>query len=442
MIGARPGLLSSAGPQLFEAGDTAAFRARHPAAHRDADHLEVDTIRYPGARSIAGTLRGMAAAGSLLAAILAPAAAGASPNKTPPVSTLSGTLYYTRFVTQDYPCANFCNTSPVNVRQVSFTYTPTAGLVLGTSADVAQVAAADGIAAGPGGELVVGGQYTGDLFLVDPTTGATTSVAAGTPTAYMVGLSPDGNTAYLGGVGNPAAPGVIGVVSLNPLQTRAPITVHGPDAVVDSIAFVNGQAYYTSGLPDSNGDFGMIDLTTGQETQLLADVPFAHGMVFDPFSGTLILTGGHEIAQVAPATGAVVGAPLTMDLGPGYFDVFDLPWVDGQGHLFAAANDGNLVFVDYSGTQSVASAQDVVQTVTVDSYLDDTVGFLSPAACAPRDPDQNGDTHSNNHNGLGEDNGHANNDSLGNGLCGDPDSNGDLHSNNHNGQGEDNNGGT
>lgn len=306
-------------------------------------------------------------------------------------SNFQGILYYTRFVTQNYPSSNYGGTGdPVNVKSVAF-HVGANGLTLGTSQAVATVPAADGIAFTPNGNLLVGGQNTGNVYTVNPSAGpGQTPVAtpAGTPAAYMLGLDPTGTIAYVGSVGDNSG-GQIGVVGLSPtVHTIGTIKVSGPDSNVDAIVFDNGQAFYTSGLPDQPGAFGSINLQTGVETPLLTNVPFAHGATFDPFTGDIILTGTaydattgqnvSEIAQVNPfaASGSMIVSTRQISLGNGPFDTFDLPWVDGQGQVFAAANDGKMVYVNYAQSGLVGSASDQVQTVYVASWLDDVVGMV------------------------------------------------------------------
>lgn len=394
---------------------------------------------------------------SLVAGSAGAVSAAGGPSHQPPSVGVTGTLYFTRFATGNYPWANFGGSGePQNVGRISYQYA-NGVFSLGTPQAVATVPAADGITwtPGPHPQLVVGGQWTNpsnpgdtptdtsaDVYVVDPHTGHYTSVSAGTPAAFMLGVSPDGRTAYVGSVGDGAA-GALGVLSLYPKVAPAgTIAVVGPDPNIDAIAFTQAGdiAYYTSSLPGQPGDFGVINLSTGRETRLLTDQPWAHGMVFDPYSGTLIASGMDEVAQINPETNTVVGLQ-TIALNPAdaggntRFTAFDQPWVDGQGHAFVSANNGQMAFIDYAATGSLASAT-LVTTVYVASWLDDVVGGAPTLACPPRDPDQNGDLHSNDHNGLGEDHGHANNDQHGGGRCADPDDNGDVHSNDHNGQGQ------
>lgn len=334
----------------------------------------------------AGALAGAAVLGF---AQMTPAlAAGGNPSTSS--GGMQGLMYFTRFCSPTGAFGPACTADPgsnigtANVGSVAFSYSG-GTFSIGTPQAVSTVPAADGIAYTPSDSLVVGGQFTGNLYNVDATNGSYQTVPAGTHAAFMIGISPDGNTGYIGSVGD-GANDQIGVVNLNTMQAEAPIKVTGPDQNVDSIAFDNGVAYYTSSLPDNLGDFGSINLQTGVETQLLSGVPYAHGMVFDPWSGDLILTGtasvnGQNVSQIAQLNPAASGplAPVsvrTVDLGNGYYDTFDLPWVDGQGHLFAAANDGKMVFLDYAASGQVGAASDYATTVTVASNLDDVLGTV------------------------------------------------------------------
>lgn len=351
-------------------------------------------MSMPGRNLVAAGWKLLLAGGAAAALAAGSGGVALAWNTQPQTPALSGNLYFTRFATANYPCANFCGTSPDNVGQVSFNYTG-GTLTLGTPDNITQVPAADGIAMTPAKDLLVGGQFTGDVFDVNPTTGAYTTVGAGTPTAYMLGLSADGRTAYVGSVGDNSA-GELGVVSLYPtVTTVGTIHVVGPDQNIDGIAFAGGVAYFTSSLPDGLGDFGSINLGTGQETVLISGLPAAHGMVYDSYTGDLILSGENEIAQINPATSppTIVGTQ-TVDLqatdgsvaggqpglNGGYFDVYDLPWTTGDGQVFVSANDGQTTFIDYAKTANIETAT-YVTTLPVESWLDDMVGAVTSSSC-------------------------------------------------------------
>jgi len=399
-------------------------------------------------------------------------AACQNPSPNPQTQNLSGTLFYTRFPTPTYPCSTpYCG-DPTNVKSVTFQYNGTT-FSLGTPTNIASVPAADGIVLTQHNNLLVGGQFGGNVYDVNPHTGQYTTVSAGTYASFMIGLSPNHNIAYIGSVGD-RSNGQIGEVGLNPtVHPLGTITVTGPnqspapDPNVDAIAFANGQAFYTSSLPGVAGDFGEINLQTGVETQLITGLDAAHGMTYDSYTHDLILSGMHEVVQIDPSNPTQIVSSLTVNLGSGYFDTYDLPWSDGQGQIFAAANDGNLTFIDYSNSGLLSTAK-VVQTVYVDGYLDDVIGVLGSACSTGSGGSWGSNTSSNTSNtsSWGSNGSSGSNcqpscsvtgtgggsqwSSTQNGSqsgasgdekngdthgpqCTDPDSNGDTHSNNHTG---------
>ena len=364
---------------------------------------------------------------------------------------MQGTLYFTRFMVtaSGGPVNPYTPYGPVNdpsnVMKVRYRV-GSGGLVLGTPKDVATVPAADGIAWAPNHKLLIGGQSSGMVYEVNPKTGSTQTQSAGITNAYMVGLSPHASTAYFGSVGTPST-GAIGVVPLKPFGPGHALAV---GSNVDAVAFDNGTAYYTNSNTGGMGTFGTINLQTGAKSRLLSNVP-AHGMTYDPYTGDLMLFGGTQIAQYSPSTGTIVSTLTVSSLAstrtsnPTY-TVFDQGWVNGRGQMFAAANSGQLVYVNYA--QSGLIGTSTHSQTFLKSYLDDVVGTPVHGApvstgCPPADPDKQGDLSSDNHHGKGEDGvqnksgAEAKQADHGKGRCGDPDKQGDLSSDNHHGKGED-----
>ena len=364
---------------------------------------------------------------------------------------IHGTIYFTRFMvtSKNGPVGRFLPygpvTDPSNVMRVHYRV-GRSGLVLGRPKDVATLPAADGIAWAPNNTLLIGGQSSGMVYEVNPKTGAAQAQPAGITNAYMVGLSPHASTAYFGAVGNPTTAG-IGVVPLKPFGPGHQLAV---GSNVDAIAFDNGTAYYTNSNTYGIGSFGTINLQTGTKTHLLSNVP-AHGMTYDPYTGDLMLFGGNQIAQYSPSTGTIVSTLKVSNLASPrtsnpYFTVFDQGWVNGRGQMFAAANSGQLVYINYAQSGLVGTSTHT-QTF-LKSYLDDIVGapvLSAPAStgCPPADPDKQGDLRSDNHHGKGDDGpqnpsgAEAKQADHGKGRCGDPDKQGDISSDNHHGKGED-----
>ena len=147
------------------------------------------------------------------------------------------------------------------------------------------------------------------------------------------------------------------------------------DPAFANAAVVN-QGVITAG-PGGYGNVGLIDLKTFTTQRRLVNVPGAHGMVFDRFTGNLLLFGSTHVTQVDPGVMKIVSdltvkAPVTLDQGT----------VDGNGYVFVASNQGQLVFVDYSGSKKIGASGNTVSVQFVESALDD-VAPLSGAGSAP-----------------------------------------------------------
>ena len=237
----------------------------------------------------------------------------------------------------------------------------------GVPSNLATTPGADGIVMNPNNnQLLIGGQGTGNIYQVPISGGSYTTLNAGMAT-YEITVDPNGNKVWGGGSEGGAS--TITSVPINPVGSPAVTAVTGTDSTVTHITFVPGQApgmaFYTSGGDDGGGNFGLINLNTGVTTALLTDVQYAHGMVYDPFTGDLIISGGNELVQIDPNTYSVISTAFFGN------DTLDQGAVDGQGHLFWADNGGNLAFVDYSNTGLIGSASDFTSNNFLASFLDD-----------------------------------------------------------------------
>jgi hypothetical protein len=91
-----------------------------------------------------------------------------------------------------------------------------------------------------------------------------------------------------------------------------------------------------------------------------------------------ILFGDSHVTQFDPVTLApIAGGDLTES---GF--TFDQGTVDGLGHVFAATNNGNLLFLDISGTGLVGSASFSAFPFLADS-LDDIAPLSGPGSNVP-----------------------------------------------------------
>ena len=209
-------------------------------------------------------------------------ASGDAPNldfKSAVVATLNGTNsnaiehYFTRY-----------GTSP-SVQKVEVTYDGTL-LNIASPITVTRSVTADGTSFLPDGRLVVA---NGQLSFINPLTGTFTSVNG--LGAEHLALDPGGTKIW-------TSPQPGSLVEI-PLASSANGIVHaitGDDTVVTQLAFdTQGTAYYTTGSPFGFGNFGTIDLTTFTAKRYLTNLPGAHGIIFDHYTGDLCICGFNHI---------------------------------------------------------------------------------------------------------------------------------------------------
>jgi hypothetical protein len=72
-----------------------------------------------------------------------------------------------------------------------------------------------------------------------------------------------------------------------------------------------------------------------------------HGLTFDPFTNDIIFSSGNMIDQFDPTVGSNGAVVASRTVNISGHEEFDQSAVDGNGHLFVASNDGNLVGIDY-----------------------------------------------------------------------------------------------
>lgn len=136
-------------------------------------------------------------------------------------------------------------------------------------------------------------------------------------------------------------------------------------------ALLGGTLYYGDALDGTfNGHFGILTLagaTTrfavtdnspgGGGANVSTTLP-SHGVETDTFSGCIILSGSTDLWQLCNPTapgGANTAQIVSKILNPsGDADAnWDQTILDTAGHMFAADNNGNLLFVDFSGSTNV-----------------------------------------------------------------------------------------
>ena len=293
----------------------------------------------------------------------------------------SGDLYYTTFAT---------DADGFRLFKITYTYDGAATLSFSPEVDISGpglgLTGSDGVVFDPtaAGFAIVGGQGTNAFFRVNLSTGAATSSGAiGTIDDGIFHLAVDPSLTSVWGSGIPGSP--IANIALTGVGFggSSTLTISGAVDAITGLAFVPAIggptiAYYTASdftggsATPNNGSFGTINLSTGVTTELFDNIPAAHGLLFDPFTGDLILTGDSEIRQFHPGTGFV--ATLSV---PG--NLFDQAAVDGAGHLFVASNDSDLFFLDYSGTSDLDAGGNFSTLVSgFKANLDDVAPQILP----------------------------------------------------------------
>ncbi len=270
-----------------------------------------------------------------------------SPSGGQPSSSDTIDLYFTEYAGSQ------------SVNYVPVTYNGSM-VTLGSVVSVATNVNADGLIFLPNGNLMTA---NGPVTEVNPITGQTQTVSGG-PGGDHLALDPSGQDVW-----SSPQPGELEEIPIDPLSTPIGTPLTGDAPQITAIAFdAAGNAYYTSSGPGGYGDFGTINLTTFTTKRYFSDLPAAHGIMFDPFTGDIIIVGSSDVTQIDPTTMTIVG---TRDFSSFGDSQFDQGAVDGQGHLYVADNNGHLLFVDYSQTGNIADTSDIVASPYLANYLDD-----------------------------------------------------------------------
>ena len=282
---------------------------------------------------------------------------------TGPNGTISGFLAYTI-----YNGTNTPNTTISNIKRIAFRYDGKK-LTLAAPLSIATTTGADGILTLPNGNLVAGSEGHATLFL-SPRPGPIKLVPI--PSSIIsdhVIYDSVRNVIWTSGYASAGSASGLVEISLSTFRT-ALRQLSGDDSHVTMIAFDSSHnAYYTNSEPQGFGSFGSIDLTTFTTVRKINNISAAHGMLFDPFTNTLILVGSNHITQVDPKTFSIVSdwtaPPVHSSLQ------LDQAAVDGKGHIWITSNDGYLVFMDYSHTRKVDDPSNYTSFQFIEAKLDD-----------------------------------------------------------------------
>lgn len=262
-----------------------------------------------------------------------------------------GEVHYTRFA------------GTPNVRKVSYSYSGNEDFTTKIIETIATVNGADGIVFTPDGDVIIGGGSL--VHRIDLETGEVESRKAVGLASYHLALDPSGNRVWSGGNS-----GLLGEIPLKPFSDVIIRPLTGDDNQLTSIAFDRqGSGYYTRSGSGGHGSFGLIDFKTFTTTRIHQNLDAAHGMVFDPYTDTLVMCGDSHVTQIDPKTLEIIGNLLV----PGM--TMDQGGTDGRGYGLFASNTGHLVFVDYAASGNIGDP-----TFVTAPYLEGALDDAAPLA--------------------------------------------------------------
>jgi hypothetical protein len=338
---------------------------------------------------------------------------------------LPGVLYFTTFQNQGGLGGGALTT---NVWSIPFVYDSSAGLCLGTTGPVTTCPAgdpvptaiktlsgADGLVFDPNDAtfktLLIGEQSSNKVAQLS-TDGSTLTeqLADGTPPpdegqAYGVAVTPD-KTKLLT-LPNDAGKSTtfnVNVSPLNPLGVGVPHAT-SPSTFIKAVAFIGDTAYWGDAVDMTvTGFFGTLDMSNPtfvlSQSSIVDDtgggagqgsLP-SHGLTYDSFSGCMILSSQDQLWQLCSKPDgafhivAKVSTGLACSHPSGNPSCSQVNWdqtaVDGAGHLFAANNDGDLLFIDYSqsATKSISDPSNYSKLQFLAIDLDDIANVIAPQA--------------------------------------------------------------
>jgi len=253
-------------------------------------------------------------------------------------NVFTGTLYYTYF------------TGGQNVWSVGFSYDDVAASAsLATPHFIASTNGADGIIFAPNGNLLVGGQGSGNVYEITPSGALVNTQFTGTP-SYHLALDPSGNSVYTSDFG-----GRLNKVAIPIGSGNTPQTITGGDNGLTQVAFGDaGAVFYVDGNPNGFGNLGTVALGTGVTTRLYSGVQPAHGLIYDPFTDLMTMFGAGETGTMNATNGSGLH---TSGAVYGVGD-FDQGAVDGAGHALVAGS-GAITFIDYSVSHDITNPDHV-----------------------------------------------------------------------------------
>ncbi|MBX3669156.1 MAG: PEP-CTERM sorting domain-containing protein [Rhodocyclaceae bacterium] len=274
-------------------------------------------------------------------------------------TVFSGTVYYTLY------------SGGQNVWRIGYTYNDaTQSFGLGSPTNITSTNGADGIIFAPNGNLLIGGQGSGNVYEVNPASGALVHLQHTSTDSYHLALDPSGNAVYtstfMGALQTLSMPIGSGVVTTG---------ISGDEGGITQVAFGNGgSVFYVNGNPNGGGNVGTINLGTGVTSRLYAGVAPAHGLIYDPFTSLMTMFGAGRTGTMSAADGSGL---LTSGAVFGVGD-FDQGAVDGFGHALVAGSNA-ITFIDYHLSHDITNPD---YTVSVGGFgaIDDLAPLTGPGS--------------------------------------------------------------
>lgn len=269
-------------------------------------------------------------------------------------TAFTGTLYYTTY------------NGGQNVWSIDFSYDSLTQVYgLNNNTNIASTNGADGIIFAPNGNLLIGGQGSGNVYEVNKTSGAVLNTqSTGTP-SYHLTLDPSGNAVYTSDFG-----GRLNKVGVPLGSGNTPTTINGNENGVTQVAFgQGGSVFYVNGSPNGFGNLGTIDPTTGATTRLYSSVMPAHGLIYDPFTSLMTMFGAGHTGTMNASDGSDLKVSSTS-----FACDFDQGAVTGTG-IALVAGCGGLTLLDYTQSGDITNP-DFFSSIFVNSFIDDVAPLV------------------------------------------------------------------
>ncbi|MEZ5462729.1 hypothetical protein [Dokdonella sp.] len=153
-------------------------------------------------------------------------------------------------------------------------------------------------------------------------------------------------------------------VPTSPFGNGTAVQLAGDDVEITGVAFTpTGDSFYSTGTEAFNGDFGSLDLDTGQTMRQQAGA-FATGLAWDAYTQKILIAGLGRSRLVDPAAPAVIHSQRDDSASENYLSLSP----DGLGHAIGTRcciASPRLVLLDYSSTGNLADPQTVIVSVPI-----------------------------------------------------------------------------